>query len=178
MDKAALRTAVLSRLRARSAAQRRADSARLRQQLAPHLGGSLCIALYAPLPHEVDLLPLLREYPQHRYAFPRCLPGRELAFHEVADPANELVPGAMGILAPRTEQPRLAPEELNLVLVPGLAFTEAGERLGYGGGYYDRYLPRCTQAKLLALAFAEQILPPGCIPTEAHDLRLPCILHL
>ncbi len=179
MDKATLRAAVLTRLRARTTAQRDAGSATLRAMLAPRLGGAgLRVALYAPLPHEVDLLPLLREYPQHRYAFPRCLPGRALAFHEVGDPTRELVPGAMGILAPRAELPLIAPGQLDLVLVPGVAFTEAGERLGYGGGYYDRYLPHCRHAAIAALAFAEQMLPVGSLPTEAHDLRLPCILHL
>ncbi len=179
MDKPALRTAVLSRLRARTAAQRNADSARLRGMLRPFLGGAgLRVALYAPLPHEVDLLPLLHESPQHRYAFPRCRPGRGLTFHEVGDPSRELVPGAMGIPAPLPSLPAIAAADFELVIVPGVAFTGAGDRLGYGGGYYDRFLPCCRSARLVALAFAEQMLPDGSIPTEAHDLRLPCILHL
>ncbi len=176
MTKAALRSAVLSRLRAKSAAQRDAESAWLRAKLAPLLEGEpQRVALYAPLPHEVDLLPLLHEYPQHLCAFPRCLPGRRLAFHRVCKPAEELIPGAMGILAPRSSLPLFAPEELDLVIVPGVAFTEAGARLGYGGGYYDRFLPHCVHATLTALAFAEQILPE--LPTEAHDLTLPRIIH-
>ncbi len=177
MNKASLRAAILSKLRAKPAAERDAESAQLRGMLGPRLSGAgMCVALYAPLPHEVDLLPLLREHPQHRYAFPRCLPGRALAFHEVREPARELVPGALGILAPLPTLPTVAPEDFDLVVVPGLAFTPGGERLGYGGGYYDRFLPRCSRAQLVALAFAGQMLPS--LPTEAHDLRLPCIHHL
>ncbi len=182
-QKAALRRSVLRRLKAMDSAQRAADSAALRARLLPlladmeaQLARPLSIALYAPLPHEVDLIPLLQACPQHRYAFPRCHAGRRLSFHLVREPAQELQPGAMGIPTPAATLPCMAPEEVDLLLVPGVAFTEQGERLGYGGGFYDSLIPCCTQARLLALAFAEQMLPE--IPCEAHDVRLPQLLHL
>ena len=127
-------------------------------------------------PHEVDLLPLLREHPQHAYAFPRCLPGRQLAFHVVREPARELVPGALGILAPLPHLPLMPPEDIDLMLVPGVAFSTDGARLGYGGGYYDRFIPMCVNARLIALAFAEQLVPIGSIPTEPHDVRVGQII--
>ncbi len=180
--KAECRQAVLARLRAMNSAQRAEQSAALRALLLPlmqemegRLARPLCIALYAPLPHEVNLLPLLREHPQHRYAFPRCLPGRQLAFHVVSSPAEDLEAGAHGTLAPRAALPCVEPQELDLLIVPGVAFTPAGERLGYGGGYYDRFLPRCPQARVLALAFAEQMVE--WLPTEAHDRRLPLVIQ-
>ncbi len=182
-QKAELRQAVLRRLKAATSAQRAADSTALRALLFPVLaaleaekGRPLTIALYAPLPHEVDLMPLLREHPQHRYAFPRCHPQRQLSFHLVSDPASELTPGAMGILTPSTTQPAVTPEAIDLLLVPGVAFTEDGARLGYGGGYYDTLLPACRNARVLALAFAEQMQPR--LPCEPHDHRLPQVLHL
>ena len=46
--------------------------------------------------------------------------------------------------------------------------------MGYGGGYYDRFIPRCTRARVLALAFEEQIY--DVLPTEEHDLRIPLII--
>ncbi len=180
-EKKRLRAAVLARLKARPGAQRAADSAALRALLLPileemtqALARPLGIALYAPLPHEVNLMPLLHEHPQHRYAFPRCRPGRQLSFHLVSSPEIDLQPGAMGILAPREELPCLAPGDIDLLLVPGVAFTAAGERLGYGGGYYDTYIPRCPNARLLALAFREQIL--AALPCEAHDVRVELIV--
>ncbi len=182
MSKAHIRAKVLARLRAMPTARRDAASAALRARLHPllrdlqtSLGRPLRVALYAPLPHEVNLMPLLQEEPQHRYAFPRCLPGRRMLFHEVSSPAEELVAGAHGILAPHASLPSLRPQELDVLVVPGVAFTARGERLGYGGGYYDRYLPHCTQACVLALAFEEQM--EETLPTEAHDLRLPQVLH-
>lgn len=137
---------------------------------------ALKIGIYAPLPHEVDLVPLLREYPQHRYAFPRCLPEHRLCFHHVCCPEQELRPGAMGILAPLPRLPIFTPEEIDILIVPGVAFTPRGERLGYGGGYYDRYLPLCPQARILATAFSEQLV--DSIPTEPHDLLIPEILSI
>ncbi len=177
-----LRATILSWLRARTSAQRVADSAALRALLFPILaeeeharGHALNIALYAALPHEVDLLPLLKEHPRHSYAFPRCHKGRQMSFHVVNCPERELSPGAMNILTPLPQLPVMEPESIDLLLVPGVAFTSNGERLGYGGGFYDTFIPRCVNARLLALAFAEQMVES--IPTESHDLRLPLVLH-
>ena len=132
------------------------------------------MALYAALPHEVDLLPLLREHPQHAYYFPRCLPGRRLSFHRVINPESDLKPGALNIPTPAVKLLTLEPELFDLVLVPGVAFSEAGERLGYGGGYYDRWLPQCRQARLIALLFREQVV--ASLPREAHDLLIPRLI--
>ncbi|MDO4751909.1 MAG: 5-formyltetrahydrofolate cyclo-ligase [Akkermansia sp.] len=173
-----VRQRVLARLIRMEEEQRSRDSATLRAELQPELAGSrpLNIGIYIPLPHEVNLLPLLQEHPQHRYAVPRCLKGRQMEFRHISNPSTDTRPGAMGIPEPCTHLSIIPPEELDIIIVPGVAFTEHGNRLGYGGGYYDRYLPRCTNAKLIATAFAEQMLPE--LPTEAHDLRIPHIIHL
>ena len=176
-SKRELRQHMLASLRAVPAAQRAEDSARLRGSLVPLLGGdkALQVGIYIPMPHEVDLLPLLQEYPQHHYAAPRCLPGRQLCFHIIKNVSQDTQPGAHGIPAPRAELPTIPPQELDILIIPGLAFTKQGDRLGYGGGYYDRYLPLCTKAHKVALAFEQQIL--DSIPTETHDLKIPHIIH-
>lgn len=177
-QKKQLRHQVLQRLKAAAAADTaQLRSFRLRARLGEYLlGKTQNIAIYAPLPHEVNLLPLLSDFPQHRYAFPRCGRMGTMRFHEVRNPVKELEPGAMGILAPQERLPVIPPEEIDLLIVPGVAFTASGQRLGYGGGYYDRYIPGCSRARVLALAFAEQMEP--AIPTEAHDLIIPEIIHL
>lgn len=176
-----LRQQMTAKLRAAAAADPEGRrSAALRAFLAPLLspadGRSLLVGIYSPLPHEVNLLPLLTEYPQHRFCFPRCLKGHAMEFRIVREPAQDMEPAAMGIPAPRISCSPVSPQELDILVIPGLAFTERGERLGYGGGYYDRYLPLCPQARLLALAFAEQML--DTLPTEAHDRLIPQVFHL
>lgn len=175
--KTELRRRIIHRLRQAAAADptgRR--SAALRALLVPRLakGTGMNIAIYAPLPHEVDLLPLLREYPQHHFAFPRCLRQHRMSFHRVRNPGTELKPAALGIPAPIDGLPEIPPEKVDLIIVPGVGFTLTGERLGYGGGYYDRYLPLCVHAQVLALAFPEQI--ENTLPTGEHDFPIPTVL--
>ena len=97
-----------------------------------------------------------------------------MSFHLIRDPETELKPAAMGIPAPSAGFPEIPPEKLDLIIVPGVGFTAAGDRLGYGGGYYDRYLPLCSQAQVLALAFPEQI--ENTLPTDKHDFTIPRVL--
>ncbi len=131
---------------------------------------SLLVALYASLPHEVNLLPLLEEYPRHRYGFPRCEPRtRRMDFYQVED-VSQLQLGAHGIHEPNASARLIEASTIDLIILPGLAFTRCGKRLGYGGGYYDRYLLRASQAELIALAFAEQLVDD--LPTEPHDRRV------
>ena len=99
---------------------------------------------------------------------------RRLTPSRLEDYPGDLVPGAWGILEPRPECLRpMEPVLLDLVIVPGVAFDEAGNRLGYGGGFYDRFLPRTRPGTIyLAPAFEMQIradVYPG-----AHD----CPVHI
>lgn len=103
----------------------------------------------------------------------------ELAYPRVAEPAlrffvtrhDALVPGAFGILEPQDGR-EVRPEKIDVFLVPGLAFTPDGRRLGYGGGYYDRVLGDARRA--VGLAFDRQIVDD--LPTEAHDVRVHAVV--
>lgn len=106
-----------------------------------------------------------------------------VAFGSEADPAgimnaaaedgkHVLIPDHFGLLevTGRTVK-RVEADEADLVLVPGLAFDENGLRLGYGGGWYDRFITKLRpDVKLAGLAFEEQVVPN--LPDEPHDLRL------
>ncbi|NYE56597.1 5-formyltetrahydrofolate cyclo-ligase [Carboxydothermus ferrireducens] len=89
---------------------------------------------------------------------------------------GDLVEGTYGILEPKEEARTIAePEVIDLVLVPGVAFDLKGNRLGYGAGFYDRFLPNLRPAvKKVALAFELQIVPK--IPTGPHDIPMDYII--
>lgn len=173
-----LRHRILARLKNKPTEQRLQQSHHLCRQAALLLSVPmpLHVAIFAPMEHEVDLTGLLSLFPQHFFYFPICLAERHLEFRRVTQLQRDLVPGMHGIPAPSELCPTLAPEKLDIVFVPGVAFTLSGARLGYGGGYYDRFLLRCPQAHLIAVAFPEQIVDE--IPTEEHDLPLPLILTI
>lgn len=94
----------------------------------------------------------------------------------VYDFERELILGELGIAQPKKEFYRLVPPNiLDLVIVPGVAFTEKGHRLGRGGGYYDRFLSKLKKdAFTIALAFEMQIVDQ--IPLEENDIPVDCII--
>lgn len=91
---------------------------------------------------------------------------------------EDLITGSYGILEPRTDKIKaVAPEDLDLVIVPGVAFDQKGNRMGYGGGFYDRFLPRLRQgAVTVALAFELQILPDLSPVMGCYDQPVQYIL--
>lgn len=87
---------------------------------------------------------------------------------------SELKPGVHGILEPAGDTGKNArmdgpgEEPGSLMIMPGTAFDESCRRIGYGGGYYDRYLAQYPKLRTIALAFEFQVFPR--IPCEAHDI--------
>lgn len=93
---------------------------------------------------------------------------RRLDLYRVDDPATQLAPGVWGIREPLESCQPMAHAEIDFVLVPGVAFTAQGERLGYGGGFYDRLLTQLkARAARVAAAFSVQMCEE--VPTDDHD---------
>lgn len=177
-QKKQIRHHLLRQLQMVSAHDRETASAALRAEIAQRYlqKEPLTVGIYLPLPHEVDLVPLIQQYPQHRFAAPRCLPGRILEFRHITHVQTDTELAAHGIAAPKTICPVIGPDEFDLILVPGVGFTQQGARLGYGGGYYDRYLLRCRHAIIAAAVFSQQLVTT--LPTEDHDLTIPNIMSV
>ncbi len=179
-EKNQFRRELLAELRAAFCTEEQMElrSAPLRALLGEILNAAtapLRIAIYAGRGHEPRLLPLLQEYPQHIYALPRCqVEQRYMEFYQVRHPESQLLAGAYGILEPTLDCPLLPAEQVDMIIVPGLAFTTKGERMGMGGGYYDRYLPRASHAQRIALCMTENIRDN--LPTESHDVLMDRVL--
>jgi len=120
----------------------------------------------------------LFQWGQKRCVVPLCLPDGGLELLEIRS-SSELEPGAYGILEPnQTVRERLErhvkPEEIDFAVLPGVGFDLSGHRLGQGGGYYDRLLPRFRpEIPTVGLAFDCQLVPE--IPVEPHDLGVKFI---
>ena len=84
---------------------------------------------------------------------------RTLVPYHVTNPKKDLVRHRYGMLQPnRNFCPKFPANEIGLIVVPGVAFDIKGYRIGYGGGFYDRFLLKCPQTTWIGLAFAEQMI--------------------
>ena len=167
---------MLSRRRAVSPEQRTHAGGIITAQVLPELKRAGTVMLYASMPEEIDLFPLMEKLISagKRIALPEITGRGTMEARELAD-MDALIDGAFDIPTPDPARgAQIPPEEIDVVIVPGAAFDADGGRLGLGGGYYDRFLPRAVHAERLVLAFDFQIVP--AVPMAAWDARVDRIL--
>ena len=143
------------------------------RELAEYAGAQTLVA-FSAIHKEIDPAPLLSEAHAHgkRVGLPRVV-GEDLALHLVT-PNAALEQGAFGVMEPAASSPPIEPEEVDLVIVPGLAFDVRGHRLGYGRAFYDRLLPTMTRAFRLGLAYDFQVVME--LPDDAHDVPMHAVV--
>jgi len=105
-------------------------------------------------------------------AFPYCFRGGVMQAR-IARSLGELRPAMLGIPAPPDSAPFIVPGELDLIIVPALAYDRSGYRLGYGGGYYDRYL---SGVPAFTVGLARERLMRDELPREPHDIAVKCVI--
>ncbi len=182
--KAALRATVLAARNALSSELRQSLDAQITEQLCTLAAwrNAECVLAYASFGSEFDTRAFTAQTlaAGKRLCLPRVTrnPSR-LVIHQVRDWENDLAPGAYGIREPRVEIcAAVALDQIDFVLVPGVAFTMQGTRLGYGEGFYDgliETLPQRPQRPhLVAAAYALQV--HKTLPQEAHDQKLDQII--
>lgn len=141
----------------------------LKKWLATH-SSLRTIAVYSPLPGEVDFSSALTRHPGIKWVFPR-IQGHHLTFH----PGGDLIPGPFGIHEPAEHSTEVPLHEIDAFICPGLAFDSAGHRLGRGRGFYDRLLAQARPGALkIGICFPFQLVP-DTFP-EPHDIRMDTVL--
>ncbi|MDT8336103.1 MAG: 5-formyltetrahydrofolate cyclo-ligase [Desulfurivibrionaceae bacterium] len=138
------------------------------------------VLFYAAFKSEVQTMPAIKHSLEmgKRVALPLTLvAGKRLQPRLITDPARELRPGYCSIPEPDPEVTTvLDPRTIDLVIVPGSVFDRHGGRLGYGGGFYDRFLAeQAARAFRVAPAFELQIMERQLI-LEPHDQPLDCLV--
>ena len=174
-QKKQLRRSCLARRQALLAAEREeADGALCHAVLThPAFARADLILAFFPVQGEPNLLPVVEEAKKRGIpvAFPRC-EGKEMRFFIVEDP-HAMPTDRFHIPAPSPNAPEAVCSASTLCLMPGLAATQSGKRLGYGGGFYDRFLDTFPGFCLFPI-YTCLLLPD--LPTEATDHRADAIV--
>lgn len=125
-------------------------------------------------PDEIDTLPILRDAlaAGKRLCVPLCVDKGIMELREITS-LDQLHPGSYGLLEPPADAPRLAPDEVDFSILPCLTCNRAGQRLGKGGGYYDRFLSHYRSGSVL---LCPELLLRDEIPVEPHDYPIPWVL--
>ena len=172
--KKALRKQVLQELKSLSAEEKEVMDAWLTEQLLlhPFYKKAKTIATYLSFPHEFQTARLIEQAQKDgkTLLIPKTYPHGKMDF--VLYEPEKLERNSFGLLEPQGEFTIVEPSQIDLIHVPGLVFTTEGYRIGYGGGYYDRYLPAC-RATTIGIAFECQ---KDILQLHAHDVPLDMIV--
>ena len=144
-----------------------------RGALMPIMQKAQAIYGYLPYNQEVRTVPMLEQALKDgkKVAVPKVY-GDEMKFLYLDD-LSQVEKGYAGIPEPIADGP-VADDDTALVLMPGLAFDPAGHRIGYGGGFYDKFLAAEPNHPTLALCYEFQMLPE--LHTEEHDIPVDTVL--
>ncbi len=175
MDKKALRREIREKKRAMTEGEIVSRSERLGELFARSEAYQNAATIYGYLPYnqEVRTVPMLEQALRDgkRVAVPKIY-GDTMQFIYLED-LSQVEKNEMGIPEPILDMP-VAEDKTALVLMPGLAFTKQGDRMGYGGGFYDRFLAEEPNHPTIALCYDFQIVEH--LPTEEFDIPVDTVL--
>ncbi len=135
--------------------------------------------LYVPIGRQVPTTGIIRRSMDYHkiVVLPAFEPNSfEMHLMKIDNPDKELVNGPRKILQPDMSRCKPIPvERIDIAIIPGIAFDEKGGRLGTGGGYYDRLLPKLSiTTRKVAIAFEDQVIAQ--VPMESHDRYIDIII--
>lgn len=176
-EKAALRLQIRDRLRQIPAEERTAgDDALFARFLAlPEVQQAKVIFGFWGIPgREPETAKLIAKLLEQGkvVGLPRMLPARQMEVRRY-DPAIPMEKAAFGIEEPSTDCELLPKEEIDLVLTPAVAYDKRGYRMGFGGGYYDRWLPDFSG---VTVGLCRDCVLQAQVPVEPHDAQVDLVL--
>lgn len=187
IDKKTLRKEMLARRDALSLQERKEKSERIAKLVLglEEFQNANVVLLYDSIRSEVEAAEIAQDAKRQNKMlyYPRVM-GREMKFYLVDD-TTEMEISPYGIREPNPESTvEYKPSEVDkvFVLMPGAAFDKEGNRIGYGGGYYDKYLHwlevQVKQERIYktAVAYECQLVELGGIESERHDVRVDCVV--
>lgn len=169
--KAALREAQRARVLEPAERSRQSEALKVRLLALDVIVGAEAVALFVGVRHEPEMQRIFDALSPRERWLPRVVGPAALAWG-IADAWASLVPGRFGIPEPRDAPEEILPD-VDVVLVPGLAFDPRGGRLGWGRGYYDRALGQ-SRARRIGLCLAPGLV--HAVPTEPHDIRMHAVV--
>lgn len=176
MDKQELR-AQMKRLRRKLSVQaQQAATERVCERIrtfAPYVKAK-CVMAYIACRGELSLEPAICEILESgkMLVLPRCEASGKMTARRVTD-LSQIAPGMHALMEPNAACEVVPPQEIDLILVPGTAFDRKGNRLGQGGGYYDRFLPK-TRAICVGVCHAQALLED--VPCATHDIPMDAVI--
>ncbi len=175
MNKQELRQSIRAKKRAMTEEEIVSRSAKLSELFLASAAYRNAKTIYGYLPYnqEVRTVPMLEQAMKDgkRVAVPKCY-GEEMRFIYMDD-LSKVEKGYANIPEPIADEP-VADDKTALVLMPGMAFTKSGDRMGYGGGFYDKFLASEPDHPTLALCYDFQMVES--LPTEEYDIPVDCVL--
>ena len=163
-------------MRTLSEAERISQSAALTEVLSTinAIARADAVSMFVGKDHEPDTASLfVRLAPRARW-FPTVTGASTLGWTQVRD-WSELEPGRFGLLEPPSPTHPRIPDDVQVVLVPGLAFDRAGGRIGWGRGFYDRALEAVPRALRVGICLRPGLVA-SALPMEAHDLTMHAVV--
>ncbi|MBU0568256.1 5-formyltetrahydrofolate cyclo-ligase [bacterium] len=168
---------IFFRQRRKALSKKEEKSKKIKERLfsLPEFKKAKTILFYLSTPNEVGTLEMIKEaFKEGKEIAVPVVRGRNLVISKLLDLAK-VKRGAFGILEPEEERP-LSPREIELAIIPGVAFDETCARLGQGKGYYDRFLAEIKgKLPLIGLCFEAQVSAKK-LPREDHDLLLDKVI--
>ena len=135
------------------------------------------VAIFVTYRSEVNTLPIIQDL-LHKgkvVAVPRISGKGKMEFYQLNDPDKDLVPGTYGIREPKKWSKMVKAQDIDLMVAPGSVLDDRGYRIGYGGGFFDRYIPRLKKGcPVISLGFEMQMVK--MVPNESFDKKVDMVI--